>query len=144
MPDEIAEFRRDEFLPPGASPLLASILLAIEFAQSPADLRAWCEEHMHVQHRLALEEHAIAASAALRRWALWQLEALGSLAALGTWWGENQDTLRRLVPVDLARVVEAKDSRKARLAAPQPGLAGPTVVLPYRGREAVQSSGRLL
>lgn len=144
MADAIAEFRRDEFLPPGASLLLATILLAIELARSPAELRAWCEQHMRLQDRLELEEHAIAASAALRRWALWQLEALGSLAELGTWWGENQDTLRRLVPADLARVVEAKDSRKARLAPPQPGLAGPTVVLPYRGREAVQAAGRLL
>lgn len=144
MADAIAEFRRDDFVPPGASLLLASILLAIELARSPAELRAWCDNHMHLQHRLELEEHAIAASAALRRWALWQLEGLRSLGELGTWWGENQDTLRRLVPADLARVVEAKEGRKARLAQPQPGLAGPTVVRPYRGQEAVRAAGRLL
>lgn len=60
-------------LPPGASPLLASILLAIELCQQPQQLADWWDwpAHRTARWHLSPEEAAIAAKAlAARREAL--------------------------------------------------------------------------
>jgi hypothetical protein len=143
--EAVAEFRGPaDFVPPGASVLLASVLLAIEMAATPAALEAWCDRHHHVQAILDPAEQALAASRALRRWAVWEIAALRNADALATWWGEQQPLLRSLVADDLALVVEAKEARKARLAPPPRGLAPPAVVRPPSRGEIARAEGRLL
>ncbi len=81
LPGAVSEsplaFRRSAtlHLPPGASPLLASIQLAVELCRDPRQLLAWWEWPAHRQARwhLSPEEAAIAAEAmAARREALQQ------------------------------------------------------------------------
>lgn len=144
MAEAIAEFRPPEIAPPGASLLLASVLLAIEIATSPAALTTWCDQHAHLQATLEPEEQAIAASRAMRRWAMWEVDRLASVEALAAWWAAEQPLLRQLGADDLARVVEAKEARKARLAPVSAGLPPPSVVRPHGAREARRADGRLL
>jgi len=64
----IAEFRRPPpFIPPGASPLLGAVLLAIETAESIEDLHAWSSDHDDVPHLLSPAERRIAIAALHRR-----------------------------------------------------------------------------
>jgi hypothetical protein len=64
----LLEFRRPPpFIPPGASPLLAVVLLAIETAASIEDLHAWSSEHDDVPHLLSPAERRIAIAALHRR-----------------------------------------------------------------------------
>lgn len=136
--DAIAEIRGPaSFVPPGASVLLASVLLAIEVAPSPAALTAWCDQHHHLQAALSPAEQGLAASRALRRWAVWEIEAQASAEALAAWWGAQQPLLRRLVPEELEAVVQAKEVRKSR-------LAPPAVVRPRSRAEAAALEGWLL
>jgi hypothetical protein len=143
MAEAIAEFRRWA-PPPGASPLLGAVLLAIELAQSPAMLETWCRTHARLPTLMEPGEQSIAASAALRRWALWELAAVRSLPALSAWWNEHQPTLRRLVAEDLEMVVTAKEGCKTRLAPPQGGIPRPSVVQPASASEAAVRDRRLL
>ena len=56
-------------LPPAASPLLASILLAIDLCRYPEQLAAWWDwpAHREARWHLSPEEAAIAADAVQRR-----------------------------------------------------------------------------
>lgn len=56
-------------LPPGASPALAAILLAIELCQHPEQLAAWWDwpAHRDARWHLSAEEQAAALAAAKRR-----------------------------------------------------------------------------
>jgi hypothetical protein len=130
--------------PPGASPLLGGILLAIDLAASPADLRAWCEDHEHLLALLSQDELDLAASRRDCMLLLWQIEAVQGLSDLAAWWVASQALLRGLGGVDRAQVVAAKDARKAALGRRLAGSAPPVVVRPYRGAEAARTLGRLL
>lgn len=71
---DLLEFQAPAALvPPGASPLLGAILLAIDVADS--------------------------------------------VAALGRWWLEHQEAIKRLAPTERAAAMAAKDAAKARLPA---------------------------
>lgn len=61
--------QRSLALPAGASPLLASILLAIDLCHHPAQLAAWWDwpAHRDARWHLSPEEAAIAAEALHRR-----------------------------------------------------------------------------
>ncbi len=71
MPAPLLAFRRPEaWVPPaGASPLLASILLAIELCAEPAQLAAWWDwpRHRAARWHLSAEEQQQAAEALQRR-----------------------------------------------------------------------------
>lgn len=143
--DNIAEFRAGpEIAPPDASLLLASVLLAIEMATSPAALTTWCDRHLHLHALLTPGEQAIAASRALRRWAVWELGAQASVEALAAWWATQQPTLRSLLPDDLRLVVDAKETVKARLVPSPTRLPPQSVVRPHSRAIAMRSEGRLL
>ncbi len=127
-------------VPPGASPLLAAVLLALEVARSPADLRAWSAEHDHLPALLPPEERSAAAFAHARRLAVLEVEALPNLAQLGAWWRSNQDRLQALPPADLAAVIRAKDTAKASIGR---GTPPPAMVRPWHRKEAAPATGRL-
>jgi len=64
MSAPLLQFRQPPPLaPPGASPLLATILLAIDMAASIEDLHAWSNEHDDVPALLAPVERRIAIAA---------------------------------------------------------------------------------
>lgn len=66
----LVEFRKQPPLaPPGASPLLAAVLLAIELCTSPAQLAAWWDWPAHREARWCLSdaERALADAARVAR-----------------------------------------------------------------------------
>lgn len=69
MPDLFAFRQPPPLAPPDASPLLASILLAIALCQRPEQLAAWWDwpDHRAARWRLTPEEQALAAAARTAR-----------------------------------------------------------------------------
>jgi len=66
--DDLFAFRAPPpLVPPGASPMLGAILLAIDMATSLDELHAWSSDHDNLPHLLRPAERRIAIAALHRR-----------------------------------------------------------------------------